>query len=154
MEKDKKQHQRDQDHQTRLLILNAMRSGVGAALEDGKELTLAFSVDQKANNLALDLSLTAKPGTKTAKRIKDFGPAGATAPVHFELSVGKLAMLLLPDSDDEKIQKVRKLFSENSQGNDKVRLTLAGGEALNLRLDISGQIVKLGATLAPQDGAN
>jgi hypothetical protein len=152
-EKEKKENETDEQYKLRMDVTNAIRNALVLFIEEGQNLTLSFNVDRSGGSLALDLSVTAKPGSQLATRIKDFGPAGVTAPVHFELSVGKLAMLFMPE-DNEKSAALKKLFSGAEAGKDKVKLTLAGGEALQLKLEVSSGVVKLAASLAPQDGAN
>lgn len=152
-DKEKKEGETDDQHKLRLAASKAVRDFAVMFLEQGQDLALSFNVDRAANALALDVSANGKSGTNLSARIKDFGPAGVTAPVHFEISVGKLALLFLPE-DNEHTAKLKKLLSGAEVGKDKVKLTLAGGEALQLKLEISSQLIKLAAAFAPQEGAN
>jgi hypothetical protein len=150
-EKEKKDDESEEDYQRRLMIMKVLREGMGALMEDGKEFAVGFNVDQKESNLVLNVSISAKDDTKTATRIKDFGPAIGNAPVHFEVSVGKLMNLLLPEEGDEKIQEMKKLFAGSEKAKDKIRLSLQGGEALQLKIEVNAGLLKLASMLTPDD---
>jgi hypothetical protein len=83
----------------RLALLEALGGRVKSVLTDGRELALRLSIDQKADDLAIDLSLSGKPGSALAKGLAGLG--GANSPVAGILSPTaalNLAMdLSLPD---------------------------------------------------------
>jgi hypothetical protein len=153
-DKEKKEGESDQEYQFRMAAQRAVRAAIASVMEEGKQLTLAFNVDQKASNLALYAGVTAKEGSKLAARIKEFGSVGdELAPIHIEVSLGKLAMMFLPE-DEEKAAEIRKIFSDKAKGKDKIKLILQGGQNLQLRLEVNAGVIAVLAKLAPQGGDN
>jgi hypothetical protein len=152
-DKDKREDETDEQYQMRMLIARAVHDVMVMFVEEGQDLTLSFNVNRDGGSLSLDLRASAVPGSKLAARIKEFGPAGVTAPVHFEVSVGKVLTMFAPN-DAEAQAELKKLFGGMDAGKDKVKLTLAGGEAAELKLEVSSQVIRLGATLIPEDGGN
>jgi hypothetical protein len=145
--KDAKRHEGEKDAQFefRTGITKAARDLVAMAVSDAEEASLSFQIDQKASNVAVELSVRPRSGTDLAKRARAFAPADGLAPIHFEIAVGKLALLLLPeDSKNTDIAQVRKIFTEAAKDNQgRVKLSMAGGETLYLRFDLSTHLIKL-----------
>jgi len=150
-DKPKKDEESDEQHAVRLALLKGMREISNSVVRDAEQVSFSFNVDQKEGNIAADLMMVAKPGSKLAEKIQDLGPAQPIAPVHVEVSVGKLALLLLPDESDGKVGDIRKLFAGEDKGKDKVRISLYGGDAMHIRFDVNAQVVKLFAALMPQE---
>jgi hypothetical protein len=148
-DKAKREGESDEEHAVRLVVMKCVRATVEDVIRDGQEATFSFHVDQAEGNVMIDLAMTAKMGSRLADKIKDLGPAQPIAPVHFEVSVGKLALFFMPDESDGRVAEIRKLFTGADKGKDKVRVSLYGGDALHLRLDVNAQVVKLFAALRP-----
>jgi hypothetical protein len=152
-DKDKKDDETDEQYQIRMTVTKALHDVMVMFVEEGKDLTFSFNVNRDGGALSLDLQASAVPGSKLATRIKDFSAVGATAPVHFEISVGKVLSMFAPN-DPEKQEALKKIFSGPDAGKDKIKLTLAGGDAAALKLEVSSLVIKFAAMLVPQDGAN
>ncbi len=82
---------------------------------------------------------------------KTSSAATATAPMQLEASVARL-MTLVPENREKIAAAVQKVFSGADKDKDRIRLSVQGGDALRLRLELSTVLVKLAAELAPQFG--
>jgi hypothetical protein len=120
-------------------------------VEESQEAAVSFNIDQAANNIRLDFSLTPKPDSKLAGRIRNFTSTQGVSPVHFEISFSKLAALLMPEGDQGKIlESARKVLESASKDSSaSVKFSVQGGDALHVRLDVSTLLVKVGAAFAP-----
>lgn len=134
---EKREDETEEQHQLRVAISKAMADVIVMFLEDGKDLTASINVDREGGSFIAEMTATSKPGSPLAGRIKEFGPGGATAPVHFEIAVGKVLQLFAPQ-DPKQREALQKLLGEDKAAKDTVKLTVSGGDAIRLRLEIGG----------------
>ncbi len=153
IEKDnkKKSNETDAQYQFRMAATKMARETVTMLADDAKDASLTFNIDKSTNLATWDLALTPKPDSKLAGRIRNFTAAQGVSPIHFEISLGKLAMLLMSEKDEDKtLRAARQVFLAASKDNSaNIKLSLQGGDALHLRLDLSTHLIKLGAAFAP-----
>ncbi len=77
--------------------------------------------------------------------------SAATAPVQLEGSIARLAPLS-PEKRDQVNAAVQKVFSGGDKDKDRIRVSVQGGDALRVRLEVSAAVVKLAGELGPQLG--
>lgn len=156
IEKDskKKSHESDAEYQFRIAATKMARETLAMFVDESQEAAMSFNIDQAANNMRWDLSLTPKNDSKLAGRIRTFTAAQGVSPVHFEISFSKLAALLMPEGDQGKVlEAARKaLEGASKDGSASVKFSVEGGDALHVRLDVSTLLIKLGAAFAPLSG--
>jgi hypothetical protein len=89
--------------------------------------------------------------SKALASLKGAGDS-TTAPVQMEAALARLAPLA--DEDQEKFRDAaKKVFTGDAKHKDRVRLSLQGGDAFHLRLDLNAEIIKLIAEVAPIPGS-
>ena len=147
----KKTHESDAEYQFRIGATKMAREMLAMFVDDSQEAALSFNIDQAANNIRLDLALTPKADSKLAGRIRNFTATQGVSPVHFEISFGKIAALLMPEGDQGKVfEAARKALADASKDNAaSVKFSILGGDALHMRLDVSTLLIKVGAAFAP-----
>jgi hypothetical protein len=72
------------------------------------------------------------------------GTAAASAPIVLDLSVARLAPLS-PENREQVVAAAQKVFTGADKDKDRIRVTVQGGDGLNVRLEMSALMVKLWA---------
>jgi hypothetical protein len=154
MESKKKSHETDAQFEFRVAATKMLRELAGMFIEESQEASLSFNIDQKENNIRWDLALAPKPDSKLAGRVRSFTATQGVAPVHFEISFAKMAMLFASEGEqNKKMDAARKALQEaGKDGTGSVRISFQGGDALHLRLDVSTFLIKAGAPFLPLPG--
>jgi hypothetical protein len=68
--------------------------------------------------------------------------SGPVAPVRFDLSLARLAPVMGKNKKIEPDVAVKKAFGEAGKNNDRIHVTVEGGLALKLRLDVNAPVIK------------
>ncbi|MCS6976881.1 MAG: hypothetical protein NZM31_07725 [Gemmatales bacterium] len=147
---EKREDETEDQHRLRVAVAKALTDVVAMFIEDGQDLSTSINVDRENERLSLEIQATATKGSELAKRIKDFGPGGVTAPVHFEVSIGKV-LRMFASREAEQQEQLKKLLGDDKPGQDVIKLTLSGGDAARLRLEVSGTALRVIAALIPSD---
>ncbi len=74
-QKEKQPGESDAQHQARLAGMSMAKDVMAMLVDESKDLTLGLQVDRKQDRIALDLALTAMPGSRLAGHFKAFGAA-------------------------------------------------------------------------------
>jgi hypothetical protein len=145
----KRDDETEEQYRTRLAVSKALSDVLTMFVEEGKDLSASINVDHKAGAVSVEIQATAK-GSQLAQRIQEFAPVGGIAPVHLEISVGKI-LKMFASRDAEQQAQLKELLGDDKAAKDTIKLTLGGGDAARLRLEVGGVALRVFAALMPSE---
>ncbi len=146
----KREDETEEQYRTRLAVSKALNDVLTMFVEEGKDLSASVNVDQKAGSVSVAIEATAVKGSPLAQRIQDFAPVGGIAPVHLEISLGKI-LKMFASRDAEQQAQLKELLGDEKATKDTIKLTLGGGDAARLRLEVGGTVLRVFAALMPSE---
>jgi hypothetical protein len=149
----RQENETEEQHRLRSAITKGMFDFMTMLLEDGQNLSLSLNVGSKGEHLSLEIETAGASGSELAKRIREFGPGGVTAPVHLEVALGKVMTMFAP-RDPEARQELSKLLGNDAKGKDTLKLTFSGGDSARIRLEVGMAALRILALLAEQQSQN
>lgn len=113
--KKKDPNETELEHKFKVQLLDTIGAQLTSVIRDGEDVNLSFNVDRKAGDLSLDVSMSAKPGSKLARTIAELGQgksvvagligADSTMNLVFHLALGDDLRKAMAPVIDEAIKK-------------------------------------------------
>lgn len=146
----KREDETEEQFRTRQAVSKALNDVLTMFVEEGKDLSASLDVDQKAGSVSVAIEATAVKGSQLAQRIQEFAPVGGIAPVHLEISLGKVLKMFASREAEQQAQ-LKELLGDEKAAKDTIKLTLGGGDAARLRLELGGVALRVFAALMPSE---
>lgn len=105
------------EKQLKSFLLDILAGGMKGMLDDGKQLSVKFFIEPKAEQLAAEVILTAKDGSALAKNFKELGnrkslPAGIAAAAANPIAHGSVKMAVTEAMKKEYVAAVESLLAD------------------------------------------